>query len=558
MGSHIEISAVVGQLREWIAWGRAPFLLAVGYYIGAEAAFLVGTLSDRIFAPFWPPNVILFSALVFTPYRRWWVFVAFSLPAHVMAELAVGMDWPQVLVAFTTNCMIAVLNAFGVRYLLGDPPWFDNFHKAILYCAVTALANPAIVAVAGAGVRIAGGGSVNDYWTYWAQWYAANALGWLTLGPVLLTWVEGNRERAEFSSRRRMAEALLLAIALAIASIAAFRVGSWTSRGFLPAMLYLPLPLILWAAVRFRALGASTAVLIVTMASIWLTLNGATVFVGADAEQSVVALQLFLIGLSVPVLLLGATMDGLRRAEHTTAELARFILGAQDEERRQVARDLHDRVAQDLVAASWRCEQIRGALPEREQPAAKQLDDLLQRSMERLRTTSYLLHPPLLDDAGLEAALRALLEDLSHRSGISIALDISPALGRLAPNVELTIFRLVEDALANVRQHSGSATARVSIDRPAVPGRQHIVVEVEDDGKGMPGLSALPELIQENVPLVSARGLGLARMRERLRCIGGKLEIKSGLGGTVVRAVIPVLDPERDKGIAASRMLEPF
>jgi integral membrane sensor domain MASE1 len=88
----------------------APVLVAVAYYLGAEAAFYIGTLSDRIFAPFWPPNVVLFCALLLATERRWWVFIAAAFPAHVVAELGVGMPAGQLLVAFVTNCMVAALN----------------------------------------------------------------------------------------------------------------------------------------------------------------------------------------------------------------------------------------------------------------------------------------------------------------------------------------------------------------------------------------------------------------------------------------------------------------
>ena len=188
MSSHVQLRAVPARFLDWVAPARRPLLVAVAYYVGAEAAFLVGTLSDRIFAPFWPPNVILFCALVFVPYRRWWLYIAFSFPAHVIAELGVGMTWPPLLVAFATNCSVAAMNAFGVRYFLGEPPWFDNFHKAISYVMITAIVSPAIVAFGGAFVRSDGIGNLDNYWTFWAQWYAANALVFLSVGPVLLTW----------------------------------------------------------------------------------------------------------------------------------------------------------------------------------------------------------------------------------------------------------------------------------------------------------------------------------------------------------------------------------
>ena len=540
MRSSVQQRAVVARLLVWFASMRGPFFVAVAYYLGAEAAFLVGTLSDRIFAPFWPPNVILFCALVLVPYQRWWLYIAFSFPAHIIAELGVGMAWPQLLVAFATNCSVAVLNAFAMRYFLGEPPWFDNFYKAILYGMIAAVVSPAIVALGGAFVRIEGTDGLDHYWTFWAQWYAANALASLTLGPVLLTWFGERPNWSEFRWDRRMGEGMLLAIGLVLSSIVAFKVGSWASRGFLPAVLYLPLPLVLWAAVRFQARGASAAILTVTMVSIWLTLNGATIFVDGDAENSVLGLQLFLTGLSVPILLLGASMDGLQRAEQTTAELARFVLGAQDDERRQVAKELHDRVAQDLVAAGWMSEGIRSMASEADRTAARRLEDVLRQSVQNLRTVSYLLHPPMLDDSGLQAALGNLVGEWSRRTGIEMTLDVSETLGRLSPDIELTVFRLIEDALANVTEHSGSSVAHVSVVRAASPSR--VMMTVEGADKRISGVGGLFAFIRETIPIATVRGLRHARMGERLRRIGGKLEIKSGVGKTIVKADIPIKD----------------
>ena len=108
MSARLHLREFHARFFDWVAPARQPVFIAVAYYLGAEAAFLVGTLSDRVFAPFWPPNVILFCALVFAPYRRWWLYIAFSFPAHVIAELGVGMSWPPLLVAFATNCSVAV------------------------------------------------------------------------------------------------------------------------------------------------------------------------------------------------------------------------------------------------------------------------------------------------------------------------------------------------------------------------------------------------------------------------------------------------------------------
>src|SRR5262245_5627722 len=103
---------------------RNVVIVAIAYYLGAELALLLGTLSDILCGPFWPPNVVLFCALLITPPRQWWIYVAAALPAHTLAELRVGMPASQLIVAFATNCLLAMANAFAVQRLMVEPPWF--------------------------------------------------------------------------------------------------------------------------------------------------------------------------------------------------------------------------------------------------------------------------------------------------------------------------------------------------------------------------------------------------------------------------------------------------
>src|SRR4051794_17579645 len=233
-------------------------LVSVAYYLGALAAFSIGTLSDHIFAPFWPPNIVLFCSLLLAPPRRWWIFVAAVFPAHLLAEMQVGMPLSQNLVAFATNCAVATLNAWGVGRLIAGPPWFGTLRQASLYVAITVIASPAVVALGGAFVPIMGGGSVADFWTFWANWYFANALAAATLGPVFLTWF-GSTE-GEYPFARHKAEAVVVLLALGVACLAAFGIGPGTVKeGFVPTLLYLPVPLVLWATLRFGERGASAA-----------------------------------------------------------------------------------------------------------------------------------------------------------------------------------------------------------------------------------------------------------------------------------------------------------
>jgi PAS domain S-box-containing protein len=305
-----------GDFAEFI---RNPLIVAIAYYLGAEAAFLIGTLSDKIFAPFWPPNVILFCALLITDPRRWWLLILATLPAHAAAELRIGMPILQLLVAFATNCLVALINALAVQHLLVEPPWFGSIRKATTYVIVTAFLSPSLCAFGGAFVQILGGGPFEQFGVYWARWYASNALGSLTLAPIAMIYLEGVRSQLAIPVFRHLEAALVAAILVAVSAYA-FAGLPAVATGYVPSLLYLPLPMIIWAAVRFGAKGASGAVLVVSVVLIWRTLNSPSLFDVGNPEANVFAMQLFLIGLSTPILLLGAAIEEARRAETTIRE----------------------------------------------------------------------------------------------------------------------------------------------------------------------------------------------------------------------------------------------
>jgi signal transduction histidine kinase len=294
---------------------RNSIIAAIAYYLGAGIAFWIGTLSDRIFAPFWPPNIVLFCALLMVPPRQWWIFILAAFPAHIAAELQVGMPTGQLLVAFATNCAVAIINAFAVQRLLVEPPWFGSVRKATAYVFITAFVSPAFCAFGGAFVQILGGGSIENYGLYWARWYASNALGSLTLGPIAMIMLEG---RWSWAITLRHLEAALVALSLVVACVIAFEDMPTIASGYLPALLYLPLPIIVLATARFGAKGASGTIFVISLVLIWRTLNGPSLFDIGNAETNVFAMQLFLIALSTPILLLGAAIDETRYAEIAT------------------------------------------------------------------------------------------------------------------------------------------------------------------------------------------------------------------------------------------------
>lgn len=314
----VRIPELAIRLKELTA---KPLFVALAYFAGAEVAFLIGTLSDKIFAPFWPPNVILFCALLIAPDRHWWLYILAAFPAHALAELVVGMPAAQMSIAFATNCLLASLNAAILRRILGELPWPNKVRTASYYVLITVVANPAVCALGGAFVPILGGENVENYLIFWAQWYLSNALGSLTLGPLFLLWLSGDLSSASLATPRQRAEALILGVTLTVVCVVTFGLGAGIlTTSFIPALLYSPLPLILWAAVRFGKKGASAAILVVAIVLLSSSLNGSSLLMTDDPETNVFALQIFLIGLAIPVLLLGASIDQLRAAEQATRE----------------------------------------------------------------------------------------------------------------------------------------------------------------------------------------------------------------------------------------------
>src|SRR5580704_10744241 len=204
---------------------------------------------------------------------------------------------------------------------------------------------------------------------------------------------------------------------------------------------------------------------------------------------------------------------------------------SQDEERRRIARELHDSAGQNLAALGMNLTQLENDAkrdPRRLSKSIKDAEDLVQVLTQEVRTTSYLLHPPTLDESGLSSALHWYTDGLVERSGLSIELNIPDDLERLAPEVELAIFRLVQECLTNIHRHSGSKTAVIRIARES----DKIYAEVQDHGKGI-SQERLAEVQSQGV------GVGLRGMRERVRQSQGELILDSNALGTKVTAIFP-------------------
>jgi signal transduction histidine kinase len=221
----------------------------------------------------------------------------------------------------------------------------------------------------------------------------------------------------------------------------------------------------------------------------------------------------------------------LEMVNHELRRLSSSLIAAQDQERRRIARDLHDGLGQELSGAKMMLDCIRtqDQSTEWKERAAAEASSLIDQAIQEVRSISHLLHPPMLDEVGLRSSVQWYLDGLTKRSGLETSLDMQPKdFPRLGPELETTIFRIVQEALTNVYRHAEARKACISL----TIKESQIVVTVRDDGKGIPDVIADFE--------ADKIGIGIAGMRQRVKEFGGELRLRNGTPGTLVEAVIPI------------------
>ena len=280
-------------------------LVFIGYYLGARIGFAL-TFQPHPVSVLWPPNSILVAALLLTPARIWWVILLAALPAHLAAQVQSHVPPLMICCWFISNSCEAVVGAGLTRYLVGGPIRFTSLRNAGIFCLCVVFIGPFLSSFLDAAFVVWNHWGEGAYWDLIRIRFSSNALAALIVVPLLITWATNGIPGLRRARRSRYLEACVLFLGLLSVSYAVlyeFRSGADS------ALLFLPLPFLLWAAVRFGSLGASSAILMVGFMAIWSGSHGHGPFSGGTAEQNALSIQIFLIVLTIPILFLAAVIE---------------------------------------------------------------------------------------------------------------------------------------------------------------------------------------------------------------------------------------------------------
>jgi PAS domain S-box-containing protein len=310
IGSRSKTKRSDAQFFEWRVAGIA-LCVFVGYYLGAKVGFAL-TFRPHPVSVLWPPNSILLAALVLAPFRFWWMILLAAFPAHLAAQLQSDVPPAMILCWFISNSCEALIGAGCVRYLIEQPVRFDRLRNVAVFCLGAVFLAPFLSSFLDAGFVVLNHFGHGSYWGLWRIRFTSNVLAALTLAALLIAWGTDGFVSVRKVARRKWVEAIVLLSGLLLVSIFIFNKLEPDADS---ALLFLPVPFLLWAAVRFGARGATAAICTVAFFAIWSAGHQHGPFSSRSAEENALSVQMFLIVLSVPLLFLAGVIEERAQVE---------------------------------------------------------------------------------------------------------------------------------------------------------------------------------------------------------------------------------------------------
>jgi PAS domain S-box-containing protein len=293
-------------------------VVGVAYYVGALVGFALKFPSHSPSA-LWPPNSILLAALLLLPTRQWWVVLLGAFSAHLLVQLPSGVPVIMSLAFFLSNSCEALLGAYLIRRSIDGPLRFDSLKSAGVFVLAAVVVAPFLSSFLDAGFVTLIGWREASYWDVWRERLPSNALAALAIPPVIVLWANDGPAWLRRVSTRQRVEALIMIGGLLAVSALVFA-WEYSRRDATPALLFLPLPFLLWAALRFGPPATSASLLILIFVSIWGAAKGLGPFAALSPMHSVLSLQMFLLAISVPLIFLAAVIEERRKKEESLRE----------------------------------------------------------------------------------------------------------------------------------------------------------------------------------------------------------------------------------------------
>ena len=513
--------------------------MAAAYYVSGVAGVVL-SFPPRVVSSIWLANAILLAALLLVPVRTWWLYLLATFLAHVQRVAHFQPEIPLVVMLsqYAGNALQAVIAALAVIRFVGPAPRLDTVPSLAAFILIAAVAAPAVASALAAYLFVLTGWA-DEFWPVWRSRVLSNVFATLTITPLILVAVAGGMTAWRRAPVRRYAEFGLLLTGLFVVGIAVFNV-QLAGPNSNPALLYAPLPLLLWAAVRFRLGGVCLALLVVEFLALASALSGHGPFATQSSPDNVLQLQIFMLVIALPLLLLAVVIDerariareiqsGERALKENYAhvqDLAQRLIRAQEDERTRIARDLHDEVGQQLAAVAIGLSRVAPQLPADSVAEVSRLEEGVYQVARALRNLSHELHPGALRHLGLDVALSSHCREFAERHGVAVDFEARGDLRFIPPELALCLFRVVQEALRNVAEHAEARHVRVRL----VRSRDALTLAIVDDGRGFDRAAA-----------AAKSGLGLVSVEERVRAVGGRLAIATRPGrGTTIEVKVPV------------------
>jgi len=505
-------------------------LVSLSYYVGSQIGFFLTPRTEPI-ATYWPANAIVMAALLLMSPRRWWHLIIGVLGAHLLVQLPRGIPLTTSLGWFAGNTGEAVIGAALLYRFQKREPLFESVRGLFYFLSVgvflaafvTSFFDAAVVVITQRG---------QYYWILWLTRLLSNCLAAMTIVPMILSGGNGALGWLRKLSAPRILELVTLALLIIPVTILVYG-GVNLSAELIPALVYVPLPFLLWACLRFGVGGLAACGTTIALISFHYVLEGRGPFSSATLKENIFFLQLLLAVVIIPLMLVNAVLLERRRTERKLQQSRIRLIETQEQERRRIARELHDDIGQQLSLIKLELHQISEAgvehvpvslkLPLRS--AMRQIDSV----SEAIRTVSHGLHPAHLDFLGLVPALKGFCSELRQQTDMKIHLREGDLPRHMDHEVSLCFFRVAQEALSNVIKHSRAKNVDVELKTEG----GDLLLRIMDDGIGFGSDNH------------HSAGLGVVNMKDRVESLGGTLQITSERKrGTILAARAPARLPQ--------------